>query len=228
MFGKRIVEANAGRPASRSWLPALVAVVAALTLLIALAGPGARRSEAAGIDAGFGPSPVMADNYDPSCLAFSTVSSYLDPFGFPIYQGMPIYGNAYALFNQCTNFCAPYSFFGACVDYCPVATEPLYAFGPMVCPGPPASILFAPSPTTATCGSASNLEAVVLDANGLRVLNGTQVSFNTTLGFVSTQDGTNGGIATTSLTIPPKMAGSAVITATAGNITAQKLVQVSC
>jgi hypothetical protein len=227
MFDKKIVKTNAGEPASRSWIPPLVAVFAALTLLIVMAGPGARKSEAAGIDTGFGPPPVMAD-YDPSCLAFSTLTSYLDPFGFPIYQNMPIYGNAYALFNQCTNFCAPYGFFGACVDYCPVATQSLYPFGPLVCPGPPASILFAPSPTTATCGSASNLEAVVLDANGLRVLNGTQVSFNTTLGYVSTQDGTSGGIVYTSLTIPPKLAGSAVITATAGNVTAQKLVQVSC
>jgi len=228
MFRKRLVRAREGQRGCVRWLPASAIVVAALTLLLVFSGQGARKSEAAGVDSGFGQSAVMADNYDPGCLAFSTVTSYLDPYGLPFYQSMPVYGNPYALFNQCTNICSPYGFFGSCVAYCPVAAQPLYPGGPLVCPGPPATILFAPSPTNVTCGGASNLELVVLDGNGLRVLNGTQVSFNTTLGYVSTQDGTINGTATTSLTIPPKTAGSAVVTATAGNATAQKLVQVSC
>jgi len=227
MFRKRLVRAGEGQYGPAKLIPVLAAVVAALTLLIVLAGPQTRRSEAAGMDSGFGQPTIMADYYDYGCQAFSTVTSYLDPYGMPIYQSMPIYGSPYTLFNQCANFCGSYSF-GACVGYCPVAAQTLYPGGPLVCPGPPASILFAPSPTNVTCGGASNLELVVLDGNGLRVLNGTQVSFNTTLGYVSTQDGTINGTATTSLTIPTKTAGLAVITATAGNATAQKLVQVSC
>jgi len=226
MFRKKLGRADEGQYGTAKLLPVLAAVVAALTLLTVLAGPQARRSEAAGIDSGFERPSVMADYFD-DCLAFSTVSSYLDPYGLPFYQSMPIYGNPYTLFNQCVNFCGPYSF-GVCVAYCPVAEQPLYPGGPLVCPGPPASILFAPSPTNVTCGGASNLELVVLDRNGLRVLDGTQVSFNTTLGYVSTQGGTIRGTATTSLTIPTKTAGSALVTATAGNATAQKLVQVSC
>jgi hypothetical protein len=79
-----------------------------------------------------------------------------------------------------------------------------------------------------TCGGASNLEVVVLDANGLRVREGTEVTFTTTLGYVSTTDGTQRGTAYTSLTIPTRTAGTALITAMAGNATAQRLVNVSC
>jgi hypothetical protein len=165
----------------------------------------------------------------PQCAPFYSVEQYHGPFGGPlIYSPLPIYGDPFTLYNSCINDCGYMPFFISCVASCPTELQPLYGFGPLVCPGPPASILFAPSPTDVTCGGASNLEVVVLDRNGLRVIDGTQVSFTTTLGYVSTTDGTQRGIAYTSLTIPTRTAGTALVTATAGSATAQKAIYVTC
>jgi hypothetical protein len=202
----------------------IASVLAAVALAVAAIGSDAAHAWSAPINPDSAVQSSFPD-YDPSCSVFSNVSVYYDPYGYPFYEPVPIIGNPFALYSQCVNVCAP--FYGYCVVSCPVPQQ-FSPYGVLVCPGPPDRILFAPQPDDVGCGSASNLELVILDANGLRVLDGTQVQFNTTLGYVSTTAGTSKGNATTSLTIPPKQAGAALITATAGRATAQKLVQVTC
>jgi len=211
-----------------------------------MAGPGVKSTEASSFGPNVGPNNVSAD-FGPNCSPFSTVSSYIDSYGYPVYSSMPIYGDPFAIYQNCispTNYnCGNIGFYGnngygynfnpygysynACSLSCPGASTQ-YINGAQVCVGPPAQILFSPNPTSVTCGGASNFEVAVLDGNGFRVLNGTDVNFTTTLGYISSTDGTKNGLADTSLTIPPKQAGQALLTATAGGATAQKLVTVTC
>jgi hypothetical protein len=209
------------------WRP-LLGLVAAFALVFVALGSSGRAADAAS-------APVAPDRgislsepqLGPDCFAFQNVYHVPGPFG-TFYQPVPIYGNPFSLYQSCINTCVNVPFYLSCVASCTTMLEPLYGFGPLVCPGPPASILFSPAPTDVTCGGASNLEVVVSDYNGLRVVDGTQVNFTTTLGYVSTTDGTQRGLAYTSLTIPTRTSGTALITATAGNATAQKVVYVSC
>ena len=191
------------------------ALVGAIALSIFLLAPSSQ-------------SPTEAAPDYPGCSAFSTVTSYVDAYGNLVYQPVPVTGNPFTLYGQCVNNYCSFPMYGACVQSCPYATQQLFGFGYAVCPGPPASVLLAPRPDSVSCGSASNIELAVLDQNGLRVLDGTEVLFNTTLGYISTSNGTIKGLAHTSLTIPPKQSGVALITATAGGVSAQKLVQVTC
>lgn len=233
---------------SRVALSAFGLALAALGMMFILAGPGVRTTEAADLGPNIGQRNVMAD-YNPGCSQFATVPAYTDVYGNPVYQPMQFYGDPNAFYQQCItpsyancnfgygstygygynpyNNYNPYMSNGVCSYSCPGAST-LYINGAQICIGPPAQLLFAPSPTAATCGGASNLEVAVLDSNGFRVLNGTEVNFTTTLGYVSATEGTQNGLADTSLTIPSKQAGSALVTATAGGISAQKLVQVTC
>jgi hypothetical protein len=210
--------------------------------MFVLAGPGVSSTEAASFDPGISQQNVMGDYYNGNCAPFSTVPSYVDAYGNPVYQPLPFYGDPYAMYQQCItqnnfNCNAGYGIgygygynpfnYGACNFSCP-GSSTQYVNGVPVCIGPPAQVLFAPSPTSVTCGGASNLELAVLDSNGFRVLNGTDVSFTTTLGYISTSEGTKNGLTTTSLTIPSKTSGQALVTATAGGASAQKLISVSC
>ncbi|HLF76067.1 MAG TPA: hypothetical protein VJB57_01125 [Dehalococcoidia bacterium] len=205
----------------------LIAAVAAVGLvLIAASLEATAVSKAA--PAPVAPGVTAYPDNDPSCSAFSTVVSYVDPYGATVFQTIPVVGNPFVLFNQCINICSAFPVYGVCVQGCPIVQQQLYPFGPLICPGPPDKIMFAPKPDAVSCGSASNLELAILDRNGLRVSDGTQVLFNTTLGYISTTNDTEDGLSHTSLTIPPKQSGSALVTATAGAATAQKLIQVTC
>jgi hypothetical protein len=212
------------------WRP-LLGLVAAFLVFVALGS--AKPADAASIGSRADSSPSIADPQTAfDCSPFHTVQHISGPFGWT-YEPFPVVGNPFTLYSSCINACSPvpfgnFGFFGNCIINCPTTLQPAFGFGPLVCPGPPHTILFSPSPTDVSCGSASNLEVVVSDQNGIRVLDGTQVNFTTTLGYVSTTDGTQRGLAYTSLTIPTRTAGTALITATAGNATAQKVVYVTC
>ncbi|MFN3763549.1 MAG: Ig-like domain-containing protein, partial [Anaerolineae bacterium] len=93
-----------------------------------------------------------------------------------------------------------------------------------VIPGPPSTVTLAAAPDTLPVGSLSTLTATVTDAYGNPVLNGTPVTFETSLGAFIPASGwvTTGGIATAQLT--STLAGTALVTATADSISDTALV----
>jgi hypothetical protein len=99
---------------------------------------------------------------------------------------------------------------------------------PIVCPGPPASIAVAASPTSVSCASSSNLEVAIYDANGLAVADDTSVSFTTDLGSITPDLSVMGGTAVASLSMLPKTTGVAHVSVTSGAASAQKTISVTC
>ena len=91
-----------------------------------------------------------------------------------------------------------------------------------------ASITFQPSPTAATCASSSNLTVTVRDISGNLVPNGTNVTFSTSLGYITTSRATQGGVVDAVLVIPSRLSGTALVTASAVGVTAQRSLNVSC
>ncbi len=87
-----------------------------------------------------------------------------------------------------------------------------------VIPGPPSTVTLAAAPDTLPVGALSTLTATVTDAYGNPVLNGTPVTFATSLGALLPASGwaTTGGIATAQLT--STLAGTALVTATADSV----------
>src|SRR5215207_5439698 len=61
----------------------------------------------------------------------------------------------------------------ACNSVCFGSGEPDYYSQPIVCPGPAATITFAPSPSSVYCGSQSTLVVTVTDAKNISVADGT-------------------------------------------------------
>jgi hypothetical protein len=97
-----------------------------------------------------------------------------------------------------------------------------------VCPGNPAGITLNSSLTSATCGSATNIDAKVVGPSGLSVADGTPVLFTTTLGMVPGDTTTDDGIASVSLVFPPKTTGVATLTVTAGMAKTEVKINVTC
>ena len=116
----------------------------------------------------------------------------------------------------------------ACNSACFAAVDPSYLSLPVSCPGPPAAITFASSPTTVSCASQSMLLVTVSDAKNLAAADDTLVSFTTDLGTVTTSSATSGGLTSVSLLVPAKTTGTARIVATVGNVRSEKSVSVSC
>jgi hypothetical protein len=85
-----------------------------------------------------------------------------------------------------------------------------------------------PSASSVTCGGATAVTVIVADVNGFKVPDGTNVTFTTTLGYISASDQTIGGTAVTSLTIPPGTSGSARVTASSGGQSADTTINVTC
>ena len=113
--------------------------------------------------------------------------------------------------------------------FCIGATSSYYLYYQpyLVCPGPPASLEV--NQASASCASATNIQAKVRDANGLNVLDGTAVTFSVTpFAQITGSVETNGGEATASLTTPTKTAGTLNITITAGSVVRNIAVEVSC
>lgn len=100
--------------------------------------------------------------------------------------------------------------------------------GSAVCPGSASGIALNASLTSATCGSATNIEAKVVGKNGQIVGDGTPVQFATDLGMIPDQSSTNDGIATAQFVVPPKTQGTANITVTSGDAKATATIKVSC
>src|SRR5688500_18438650 len=98
----------------------------------------------------------------------------------------------------------------------------------VVCPGNPSGITLNSSLTSATCGSATNIDAKVVGPNGLSVADGTPVLFSTTLGMVPSETTTDDGIASVSLVFPPKTTGVATLTVTSGTARTETRITVTC
>ena len=97
-----------------------------------------------------------------------------------------------------------------------------------VCPGNPAGITLNSSLTSATCGSATNIDAKVVGPSGMIVADGTPVLFTTSLGMVPDSSSTTDGIATVSLVFPPKTQGTATLTVTSGQAKTEAKITVTC
>jgi len=98
----------------------------------------------------------------------------------------------------------------------------------VVCPGNPAGITLNASLGSATCGSATNIDAKVVGAAGMIVADGTPVLFATNLGMVPGDTTTNDGIASVSLVFPPKTTGVATLTVTSGTAKTEAKITVTC
>jgi hypothetical protein len=97
-----------------------------------------------------------------------------------------------------------------------------------VCPGNPAGITLNSSLTSATCGSATNIDAKVVGPSGLVVADGTPVQVTTSLGMVPGATSTTDGIASVSLVFPPKTTGIATLTVTSGMAKTEAKITVTC
>ena len=97
-----------------------------------------------------------------------------------------------------------------------------------ICPGNPAAVSLNSSLTSATCGSATNVDARVVGKSGLVVGDGTPVLFATNLGMIPAESSTTDGVATASLVFPPKTTGTATLTVTAGTAKAEAKITVTC
>lgn len=142
----------------------------------------------------------------------TTTAVTIPPSGYPAYGSQPY--TAGTVNNYACNA------FNNCV---PVA-DSIAA----VCPGNPASITLNSSLSSATCGSATNVDAKVVGPSGMIVADGTPVLVTTTLGMVPGSTSTNDGIASFSLVFPPKTQGTATLTVTSGQAKTEARITVTC
>jgi hypothetical protein len=163
---------------------------------------------------------------------YPTVYPYMYPYygypfaGYPVVTVqtgvvntpyLPVYGEPYTAPTHVNYACNAFS------NCTPVANA-----GAVVCPGNPAAITLNASLTSATCGSATNIDAKVVGPTGMIVADGTPVLFSTTLGMVPGETSTDDGIASVSLVFPPKTTGVATVNVTAGTAKATATINVTC
>jgi len=130
---------------------------------------------------------------------------------------LPIYGEAYTSPTHVNYACNAFS-----------NCQPVADNSSVVCPGNPAGITLNASLTSATCGSATNIDAKVVGPTGLIVADGTPVLFSTNLGMVPGETSTDDGIASVSLVFPPKTSGVATVNVTSGTAKATATINVTC
>jgi len=116
----------------------------------------------------------------------------------------------------------------ACNSLCYAVQDPSYLGLPISCPGPAATITFASSPASVSCGSQSVLTVTVADAKNLAVADDTVVTFTSDSGVVSSPSATAAGLASASFLVYPKTSGVAHIVATVGNIRSDKTITMGC
>jgi hypothetical protein len=92
--------------------------------------------------------------------------------------------------------------------------------------GTPASLTFTTSPATVTCGSVSHISVSVADSGRNPIASNVPVTFKTTIGTIVTNGYSSPVVA--ALIVPAKTSGQAVITATAGSVTATQNVNITC
>jgi hypothetical protein len=92
--------------------------------------------------------------------------------------------------------------------------------------GTPASLTFLTSPTTVTCGSVSQISVSVADSSRNPIGSNVPVTFKTTIGTIITNSYSSPVVA--ALIVPVKTSGQAVITVTAGSVTATQNVNITC
>jgi hypothetical protein len=96
------------------------------------------------------------------------------------------------------------------------------------CPGPPAEIQDLTQTRQTVCGATDLLTFDVTDAFGFNVADGTVVRFVASMGHVQATAGTRGGIAQVSFLAAPRLAGTAVIEASAGQAAGSKTLEIAC
>ncbi len=220
MFEKRTSE-NGER--SRSRRAPLVVIGLALVLgFAAWAGPLDRHSADAASVTTVPDQQVLAS---PDIYLGCGVSTYNPYLGG--YYGYGGYGMS-SFLDPYGNVIAPYpNFFSSCFTDCSQVYAAFSNFN-VICPGPPASVEIAPSPSQSSCGSAENITVYVRDMFGFYVADGTTVNFSTSLGYITATPSTQSGTAVASLVIPTKTAGIATIYVSAGQATASKSIPVYC
>jgi len=169
---------------------------------------------------------VCGINYYYGCTApVVPTCNYANPGIY--YPGNIYYGQVYQYSN--------------CQQYVPqIATNVCYAYN---CAGPcgyagcyqgysysqlAAKINLTASTSLVNCGGAASISANVTDGFGVPVVNGTTVSFSTSLGTISPTATTGGGNAVASLSTSAGTSGVALITVKAGNASATTTIQVNC
>jgi len=151
--------------------------------------------------------------------------NYLNP---GIYYPGNIYYNQPYQYNNCqqivpqiaTNVCYAYNCAGPC-GYAGCFQG--YSYSQIA-----AKINLTASTSLVNCGGAASISANVTDGFGVPVVNGTTVSFSTSLGTISPTATTGGGNAVASLSTSAGTSGVALITVKAGNASATTTVQVNC
>jgi hypothetical protein len=78
------------------------------------------------------------------------------------------------------------------------------------------------------CGGAATFTVNATDGFGVPVVNGTSVSFSSSIGTITPTAATSGGNAVATLSTPPGTGGGALITARAGNASGTTNIQVNC
>jgi len=155
-------------------------------------------------------------------------------YGGSIYGGYG-YGTMYGAntFYGCGGGCNQYNFNSCVPPSCGNAFGPILNCSNIYAPvgniqyvAGRVSIL--PGTSSVTCGGATSITVTVADPNGFKVPDGTNVTFTTSLGYISASDQTIGGTAVTSLTIPTGTSGSARVTASSGGQSADTTINVTC
>jgi len=155
-----------------------------------------------------------------------------DYWNYPIQPGQPTFTvPGYGYMVPAVNpgaFYGPGQVYSATTcNYTQCQQVPYYTIF-VVCPGPAAGITTPTSPSSSTCASAENITVTVLDANGLKVADGTEVDFSTTFGMITAVTQTQDGSATATLNTPTKQTGTAVISIKSGGASAGMTIPVSC
>jgi len=169
---------------------------------------------------------VCGINYYYGCGApIAPTCNYVNPGAY--YPGNIYYGQIYQ-YNNCapvvpqiaTNLCYGYNCSGPC-GYAGCFQG--YSYSQLA-----AKINLTASTSLINCGGAASISANVTDGFGVPVVNGTTVSFSTSLGTISPTATTGGGNAVASLSTSAGTSGVALITVKAGNASATTTIQVNC
>lgn len=149
------------------------------------------------------------------------------PVNCAVYTPGYPYGSAYGYpygYNNCAprvvNTCYAYNCASPC-GYAGCFTG--YSYSQVA-----AKINLSVSAGSLNCGGAATVSANVTDAFGVPVVNGTSVSFSTSIGTITPSAASGGGNASATLSTSAGTGGVALITVKAGNAAASTTIQVNC
>jgi hypothetical protein len=97
----------------------------------------------------------------------------------------------------------------------------------VVCAVVPFQLIVSGGGTT-VCGTSNQLAVTVVDGLGRPIVDGTAVTFQTTIGTITPSSATVGGFATAVLTVPANTSGTAIVAVSAGGLVRQVSVVITC